>query len=59
MITGVATQIDEYVPKHTPINNANENPRIVSPPNMNNTSNINTTVKAVIMVRLNVLLIAS
>src|ERR1700712_4194471 len=57
-ITGVATHIDEYVPKHTPINNANEKPRITSPPKMNNTTNTNITVNAVIMVRLKVLLIA-
>jgi len=57
-ITGVAIQIDEYVPKHTPINKANENPLITSPPNTNNIINTKNTVKAVITVRLNVLLIA-
>src|ERR1035437_2035544 len=53
--SGVAIQMDEYVPITIPINNANENPRIVSPPKMKIANNTKKIVNEVLIVRLNVL----
>jgi hypothetical protein len=47
---GAATKIEEYAPKTTPTNIANENPRKTSPPKNNNTVTTKNTVVAVITV---------
>ena len=57
--TGVAMQIDEYVPMIIPIRRANVNPRITSPPKMNMASNTKNIVSEVLIVRLSVALRAS
>ena len=55
---GAAKIIDEYVPTITPTKIANENPRITSPPKINNTARTNTIVNDVMIVLLKVELIA-
>jgi hypothetical protein len=54
IITGVATNIEEYVPDKIPTIKANDNPLKLPPPKINKEISTNNVVRDVIIVLLNV-----